>query len=285
MDRLEVEELEENVKVYDSDYKPKKVMPGSVIDIIEENGDIVKSQIIYVRNKDQSDAPYGLNNISYELASKYLLGCYKDETVDVEGTKVTIAEIYKNVDEYINRNVDRNTIRVGSVVDTIHNGVNRIYHIIEANNEAAFQKGVDDLFKATPLGVNLLNKKKGDVVNFEVALNPNTVIISEVYENINDYNKKNNISIVRPGSVVDITIDGIPFVFNCVSDISEKGQELLDVINMDIPLGRELLGKTTGDSFTYTNNGFKMNGYINKVYDSQKDYLDDVLNSKKQKTL
>ena len=285
MDRFEVEELEKNVKVYDSGYKPKKIIPGSVVDLIIENNGMVKSQIFYIRKPNETDAPNGLENISYELANQYFMGCYKDETIKIDEANITIAEIFENVDEYMLRNVDTSVIRVGSVVDAKHNGVRHIYHIIESNNDAAMQKGVDDLFKATPLGISLMDKKKGDVINFEVAMNPNTVIVNEVYENINTYNKKNNISIVRPGSVVDITIDGIPFVFNCVADIKEHDNELLDVINIDIPLGRELLGKTTGDSFTYINKGNEMKGYINKVYNSQQEYLEDVLNNKKQKTL
>lgn len=286
MERLEIEKLEENIKIYDENYKPKKVSSGSIVDIIIEYDNQVCSQIIFIGESNELNKPMDLEGIGYELVKKSLLDCYKDETIEINGVKITVAEIYSNMDEYVNRNTSEALVNVNSVVDVIHNGVNKKYHIIKDIKDAVFQSDIDDLMVNTPLAQSLLSKKQGDVAHFDVAFNNNRVLINYVYKNINDFNKQNGICVVRPGSIVDITIDGIPFIFNCVSKTSDDENKILDEINMDIPLGKKLLGKAAGDSFVYEKNGFKMNGYINKVYDCMDQYINQMLNNnKKTKTL
>lgn len=285
MERLEIEELEENIKTYDANYKPKKVLPGSIVDIIIEYNNQVSSQIVYLGEKKELDKTMDLEGIGYELVKKSLLDCYKDETIEINGAKITIAEIYSNMEEYSNRNINGVLVNIGSVVDVIHNGVDKKYHIVKNAKDAAFQNGIDDIMVNTPLAQSLLSKKQGDIAHFDVALNKNRVLINYVYKNLNDYNKQNGICIIKPGAIVDITIDGIPFIFNYVSNESENKNEILDEINMDIPLGKELFGKTAGDSFVYEKNGLKMNGYVNKVYNSMDQYINEMLNNNKAKTL
>ena len=102
MDRSDLLEIEEEMKVYDSSYETKRVEPGCVIDIfIELNSpeNSMKGQVLYVckENETKTDVPAGIAGfITYDVYEKYFKDCLKDQTIEIGSTTITVNEIYAN---------------------------------------------------------------------------------------------------------------------------------------------------------------------------------------------
>ena len=279
MDREFIKNGEEAIKVFDSDYEPKTVQPGSVIDIFVEipgSKQPLRSQVMYIKKEDEMEGPAGIGNISYPIALKYFIGCYKDESIQVGNATITINEIYDNVKEYVDRDEKDVEVGIGSIVEVDHNGHEKKYYIIEPTDEINVQRGIDVIFTTSPLAINLLSKKKGDKVVFDVAMINNEVEIKKIYKGINDYNKKKGIHLINTGSVAEVLIDNIPFVFNFTDETLDKPEsELYEYVDINSSLGQELANTTEGDTFTYSLGKENLRGYINRVYDSLDEYLEN----------
>lgn len=280
MDRNDLLEIEEEMKVYDSSYETKRVEPGCIIDIFIEltsPENSMKGQVLYVckENETKTDVPAGIAGfITYDVYEKYFKDCLKDQTIEIGSSAITVNEIYANVNEYANRFEKDVEIGIGSVVDATHNGHNKFYYIVEPNDGIKVQKGLDVIDTNAPLTINLLSKKAGDVVRYDIDVEkPNEVVVNHVYKSINDFNKRKGINLIKDGSIVEVKIDKIPFVFRVTSKIDET-TDLAGIENIGIntPLGNELVGKTEGDYFTFTVAGKEVSGYIYKSHDSLEEY-------------
>ncbi|MBR3523829.1 MAG: GreA/GreB family elongation factor [Bacilli bacterium] len=280
MDRSDLLELEEGMKVYDSSYETKRVEPGCVIDIFIELAspeNSLKGQVLYVckEGETKTDVPAGIAGfITYDIYNKYFKDCLKDQTIEIGSAAITVNEIYENVNEYANRFEKDIEVGIGSVVDATHNGHNKFYYIVEPNDGIKVQKGLDVIDTNAPLAINLLSKKAGDVVKYNIDVEkPNEVVVNRVYKSINDFNKKKGINLVKEGSIVEVKLDKIPFVFRMIST-NDETPDLAGIENVDIntPLGIELAGKTEGDYFTFMVAGKEVSGYIYKTHDSLDEY-------------
>ncbi len=275
MDKEQLLEIEEEMKVYDSNYKTKVVTPGSVIDVFMEfhKGDKEKyDQFVYVCKEGEKEVPANSNvrsSLSYETYDKYFRNSITDEKIEIGDVTFSINKIFANIDEY-NDFLD-SKIYVGpySVVDVTHNGHNKTYYFIEPTDNHEVQEGLDVVETNTPLYAALNNRNKGQEVNFAVNVqNQNEVVINRVYKDLNDYNLKNGLFVVKNNAVVDVVIDNIPFTFY----ISDSEEENLEIVSLDTPLGKALMNKQAGEKFVFNVRGKELNGIVNRVYNTKEEY-------------
>lgn len=274
MDKNSLLEIEKKVKEYDPTYETKIVKPGSVIEVFIDDENNQKGVFYYVCKEGEKEAPEnsGISScIMYNGYEKYFKDAIVDDQIEVGNTIFSINEIYNTVDEFINRFDMNNLVDVDAVVDVTQDGHNFIYYIVNPDDNIKIQDGLCVINTNAPVFTNMKGKKAGDIISFDVLNNDNNIIINHVYASINDYNIKNNINVVKEGSVVDVTIDNISFILYMSDEQIDTNE--YETINTNTSLYKNLIGKTTNNSFIYTYKDKNMKGYINNVYSSLEEYL------------
>jgi len=278
MSNKELLEIEEVIKEFDPSYETKIVKPGSVIEAFTEDSNGLKGNYYYVCKEGEEEAPEksGLKPcIKYRGYEKYFKDAIIDSKIEVGNMIFSINEIYDSVDDFINRELaDDVVVDTGTIVDVDYDGHNFIYYIVDSGSKVLVPDGLCVINTNALIYHEIKGKKAGDCCSID-----NKVIINQVYRNLDDYNLKNELNTVMNNTIVDVTIDNIPFTLY-ISDTTKKERDF-ETVSLVTPLGMSLLNKKEGSKFTYSVGGIQFNGVINKVYNSKKKYNNSQDNVKK----